>query len=205
MSPIVCCTSRWNRWNALAYKKDGIWEIHTGNQWQSLIIPHPRQGAGRGKRQNNHAHLHAPGRWLFGRRLNGDYAVPAALASKMLGKPVKEMVLTREDDSLFDSIRSPSNQKLRMAFDDNGQVIGMEHHATAGWPTQVMAPFFLPKATNGEKYDPFSIQGADHWYSVGAQRLRAISNDLANDTFRPGWLRSVGSGWVNWALESFYG
>jgi isoquinoline 1-oxidoreductase subunit beta len=32
----------------------------------------------------------------FGRRLNGDYAVPAALAAKALGKPVK-MVLTRPD------------------------------------------------------------------------------------------------------------
>jgi isoquinoline 1-oxidoreductase subunit beta len=33
--------------------------------------------------------------------------------------------------------------------------------------------------------------------------VRAISNDLANATFRPGWLRSVGPGWTNWALESF--
>jgi isoquinoline 1-oxidoreductase beta subunit len=48
-----------------------------------------------------------------------------------------------------------------------------------------------------------SIQGADHWYTVGAQRLRALRNDLADRTFRPGWLRSVGSGWLNWALESF--
>jgi CO/xanthine dehydrogenase Mo-binding subunit len=38
---------------------------------------------------------------------------------------------------------------------------------------------------------------------VGAQRVRALRNDLANQSFRPGWLRSVGSGWVNWALESF--
>lgn len=186
--------------NALAFQKDGIWEIHTGNQWQSLIMPTLAKALGVDKDKIiMRTYMLGGG---FGRRLNGDYAVPAALASKMLGKPVK-MVLTREDDSLFDSLRSPSNQKLRMAFDDNGKVIGMEHHATAGWPTQVMAPFFLPKATNGEKYDPFSIQGANHWYSVGAQRLRAISNDLANETFRPGWLRSVGSGWVNWALESF--
>ena len=28
-------------------------------------------------------------------------------------------------------------------------------------------------------------------------------NDLANETFRPGWLRSVGPGWTNWAVESF--
>jgi CO/xanthine dehydrogenase Mo-binding subunit len=66
-----------------------------------------------------------------------------------------------------------------------------------------MAPGFMPKGQNGLPFDPFAIQGADHWYSVGAYRLRAIENDLANATFRPGWLRSVGSGWVNWALESF--
>ncbi|MEY4784638.1 MAG: hypothetical protein RIR41_2573, partial [Pseudomonadota bacterium] len=45
--------------------------------------------------------------------------------------------------------------------------------------------------------------GANHWYAVGAHKVRAISNDLANKTFRPGWLRSVGPGFTNWALESF--
>jgi isoquinoline 1-oxidoreductase beta subunit len=30
-----------------------------------------------------------------------------------------------------------------------------------------------------------------------------LSNDVANRTFRPGWLRSVGPGWTNWAVESF--
>jgi CO/xanthine dehydrogenase Mo-binding subunit len=103
----------------------------------------------------------------------------------------------------FDSLRSASVQKMRMAFDRYGKVTSMEQHAAAGWPTQVMVPSFMPEGTNGVKYDLFAIQGADHWYSVGPHRLRAVSNDLANDTFRPGWLRSVGSGWVNWALESF--
>ncbi|MFA6607875.1 MAG: molybdopterin cofactor-binding domain-containing protein, partial [Sphingomonas sp.] len=28
-------------------------------------------------------------------------------------------------------------------------------------------------------------------------------NDLANTTIRSGWLRSVGPGWTNWAVESF--
>jgi CO/xanthine dehydrogenase Mo-binding subunit len=43
----------------------------------------------------------------------------------------------------------------------------------------------------------------DDWYTVGAQRVRALQNDLADRTFRPGWLRSVGAGWTNWAVESF--
>src|SRR6202044_3361072 len=69
--------------------------------------------------------------------------------------------------------------------------------------TAVMAPFFMLKGVNGVPYDIFSISGADHWYTVGAQRVRALRNDLAERTFRPGYLRSVGAGWINWALESF--
>ena len=139
----------------------------------------------------------------FGRRLNGDYTVPAALVSKALGgKPVK-LVFTRAQDLQFDSPRSASVQQLKMAFNADKAVIAMEHHATAGWPTEVMIPVFMPKGVNGQPFDPFSIAGADHWYSVGAQKVRAVSNDLANASFRPGWLRSVGPGWTNWALESF--
>ena len=53
----------------------------------------------------------------FGRRLDGDYAVPAALAAKAFGKPVK-MVCTRADDMRFDCPRSPSVQVLRMALSE---------------------------------------------------------------------------------------
>ena len=186
--------------NALAFQKDGRWEIHTGNQWQSLILPTLAQALGVPETQVvMRTYLIGGG---FGRRLNGDYAVPAALAAKALGRPVK-LVWTRADDVRFDSPRSPSVQRLRIAFGADGQVTGMEHHASAGWPTQVMLPVFMPKGKNGEPYDPFAISGADHWYSVGAQRVRAVSNDLANSSFRPGWLRSVGPGWTKWALESF--
>jgi isoquinoline 1-oxidoreductase subunit beta len=186
--------------NALAFEKEGIFEIHTGNQWQSLILPVLAKAL-RLPQERIVMRTYAIGGG-FGRRLNGDYIVPAALAAKALGKPVK-LVLTRPDDSLFDSFRSPSIQVLRMAFDANGKVAAMEHHASAGWPSGVMAPDTLPKASNGVPYDSFAIDGADHWYSVGAQRVRALSNDVANRAFRPGWLRSVGPGWTNWAVETF--
>ena len=185
--------------NALAFERNGMFEIHTGNQWQSLILPTLAKALGRPEDKIVlKTYLLGGG---FGRRLNGDYAVPAALASKALGKPVK-LVFTREDDTAFDSFRSPSVQLVKMAFGDGGQVTAMDHAASAGWPTEVMAPFFMPKGTNDVPYDPFAISGANHWYSVGAHRVRAISNDLANRAFRPGWLRSVGPGWTNWAVES---
>src|SRR5262249_11606758 len=137
------------------------------------------------------------------RGLTPAYAVPAALAAKALGKPVK-LVLTRSDDTRFDSFRSPSIQTLRLAFDAQGKVTAMEHHASAGWPTAVyVPPAAMPKAPDGNPFDPFAIDGADHWYSAGAQRVRALENDLANRAFRPGYLRSVGPGWTNWAVETF--
>jgi isoquinoline 1-oxidoreductase subunit beta len=186
--------------NALAFEKDGRFEIHTGNQWQSLVLPMLAQAL-RLPEERIIMRTYAVGGG-FGRKLNGDYAVPAALAAKALGRPVK-LVLTRPDDMRFDSFRSPSIQKLRLAFDAQGKVTAMEHHASAGWPTAVMAPAEMPKTADGTPYDPFVIDGADHWYSVGAKRVRALSNDLANSAFRPGWLRSVGPGWTNWALETF--
>lgn len=186
--------------NALAFEKDGVFEIHTGNQWQSLILPTLAKALGRPETSIvMRTYMLGGG---FGRRLNGDYAVPAALAAKALGKPVK-MTLTREDDVRFDSFRSPSVQVLRMGFDAAGKPVAMDHAATAGWPTEVMVPSFMPKGINDRPYDPFAIAGADHWYDVGVQRVRAISNDLANKSFRPGWLRSVGPGWTNFAVESF--
>ncbi len=185
--------------NALAFERNGMFEIHTGNQWQSLILPTLAKALGRPEDKIVlKTYLLGGG---FGRRLNGDYAVPAALASKALGKPVK-LVFTREDDTAFDSFRSPSVQLVKMAFGEGGQVTAMDHAASAGWPTEVMAPFFMPKGTNDVPYDPFAISGANHWYTVGTHRVRAISNDLANRAFRPGWLRSVGPGWTNWAVES---
>jgi isoquinoline 1-oxidoreductase beta subunit len=186
--------------NALAFEKDGVFEIHTGNQWQTLALPWLAKALGRSQEKIVMVTYLIGGG--FGRRLDGDYAVPAALAAKAVGKPVK-MVCTRPDDMRFDCPRSPSVQVLRMAFGDGGRVTAMDHHAAAGWPTAVMAPSLMLKNAHGVPYDEFAIHGADHWYTVGAQRLRALRNDLADRSFRPGWLRAVGAGWVNWALESF--
>jgi isoquinoline 1-oxidoreductase subunit beta len=186
--------------NALAFQKNGVFEIHTGNQAQSFILPVLAKA------------LQVPPEKIimrtyligggFGRRLNGDYCVPAALTAKALQRPVK-MVLTRADDSLLDSIRSPTVQTLRLGFGAGPKPVAMDHAAVAGWPTLTMVPIGLVKGTNGAPYDPFSIAGADHWYDVGVHRVRAINNDLAQKSFRPGWLRAVAPGWTNWALESF--
>lgn len=187
--------------NAVAWREDdGHWEVLTGNQWQSLILPHLESAAGVESGQvTMRTHYLGGG---FGRRLFGDYAIPAILASKAMdGRPVK-VLAERAEDSRFSTPRSPSVQRFKAAL-RNDDVIGMEHHASAGWPTEVMSPGDLAEGVNRVKFDPFAIHGAEHWYSFGPQKLRALSNTLANETVVPGWLRAVAGGWVNWGIESF--
>jgi CO/xanthine dehydrogenase Mo-binding subunit len=187
--------------NALVEFVDGKCHIHSGNQWQSLILPVLAKAL---EMEETDIVIHQY--YLgggFGRRLFGDQMIPAALAARELGKPVK-LIFQRADDSRFDCCRSASVQQFDASFDADGQLTGIEHAAAAGWPTLAMAPGFMPDGVDGNgKYDPFSISGGDHWYTLPNHRVRAINNDLAQRTFLPGWLRAVGPGWVAWGVESF--
>lgn len=187
--------------NALAELDGDTWRLHCGNQAQSLIVP--VLAAALGVPEDKvvvHQYYLGGG---FGRRLVGDYMVPAALTAKALGKPVK-MVLTREDDSRLDCARSASVQRMQASLDEAGKVTGIEHAAAAGWPTLANAPPLMPDGLKDSgKIDSFAIAGADHWYTLPNHRVRAINNELAQRTFLPGWLRAVGPGWTGWAVESF--
>ncbi|EED30431.1 membrane-bound aldehyde dehydrogenase (pyrroloquinoline-quinone) [gamma proteobacterium NOR5-3] len=187
--------------NALVEFRDGQCHIHAGNQWQSLIIPTLAQSLDMEEKDIVlHTYYLGGG---FGRRLFGDQMIPAAHAARQLGKPVK-LIMTRPADSLFDCARSPSVARLDAAFSEDGSLSAIEHAAAAGWPTLSMAPGFLGEGVDGEgKFDGFSINGSDHWYSVANHRVRAINNTLAQKTFLPGWLRSVGPGWIAWGVECF--
>src|SRR5262249_42254236 len=68
--------------NALAFEKDGRFEIHTGSQAQSTILPVLTRALD--LPQERIIMRTYPIGGGFGRRLNEDYAVPAALAAKAL-------------------------------------------------------------------------------------------------------------------------
>lgn len=187
--------------NALVEFVDGVFHIHCGNQWQSLILPF-LAAALEVEESNIVIHQYYLGGG-FGRRLFGDQMIPAALAARELGRPVK-LIFQRAADSRFDCVRSPSVCSLNASFDAQGALTGIEHAVAAGWPTLSMAPGFLGTGVDGNgKFDSFSISGADHWYTLANHRVRAINNDLAQRTFLPGWLRAVGPGWIGWGVECF--
>jgi CO/xanthine dehydrogenase Mo-binding subunit len=188
--------------NALVeFDSEGRCHIHAGNQWQSLILPVLAQAL-----EMSEADIVIHQYYLgggYGRRLFGDQMIPAALAARSLGRPVK-LIFDRASDSRFDCVRSPSVCALDAFFDADGALTGVDHAVVAGWPTKAMAPFFIGTGIDGKgEVDGFSVNGADHWYTFPAHRVRTMNNALAQDTFLPGWLRAVGPGWVSWGVESF--
>jgi isoquinoline 1-oxidoreductase subunit beta len=66
----------------------------------------------------------------FGRRLNIDYGVEAALLAREAGAPVK-VFWTREDDIRFDYYRPMSVHRLRAGLDADGKMISWLHHIAA--------------------------------------------------------------------------
>jgi len=187
--------------NALVEFVEGKCHIHAGNQFRARILP-LLSAVLEMPVEDIHLHQYHLGGG-FGRRLVGDQMIPAALAAKALGKPVK-LVFPREEDSRFDCVRSPSVQQFEASYDADGNLTGIEHAAAAGWPTAILLPSFMGAGVDGKgKWDSFSIAGSDHWYTLPNHRVRAINNELAGKTFLPGYLRSVGPGWTTWGVESF--
>jgi isoquinoline 1-oxidoreductase len=185
--------------NATAVFADGIWHFHGGNQFQTMSVPLVAKAM---EVDASKVVLHQY--WLgggFGRRLLGDYFIPAGLAAKALGRPVK-VVYSRTDDMRLDCARSPSWQKLSGAVGD-GKVAAITQDVACGWPTNNVAPALLADGLDKKKIDVFAINGADVWYSFPNHHVRLIDNKLAEATVPPGYLRSVAPGFTVWALESF--
>ena len=187
--------------NAVVELQDDIWHAWTGNQNQIAALPQMAQALGVDEsRVVIHQHYLGGG---FGRRLDSDYIVVAALTAKAVGRPVKVMY-TREQDMQFDFPRSPTLQVLHGALDPDGRLQAVTHDVVAGWPTVRLLPGFLAETPDQKaRVDSFAVSGADFWYSVPHHHVRAIQHDLAQQAIPPGYLRSVGPGFTTFAVESF--
>jgi isoquinoline 1-oxidoreductase subunit beta len=187
--------------NALAYEKDGVWHIHTGNQFASRTGGIAAGALGIDpKNVVLHQYFIGGG---FGRRLDGDMVVPAVLASKAVAKPVK-LIYGREDDMAMDFTRPLTYQKVKAGLDADGKLVGLAHDVVCAWPTARwgIPEFLTPAVDKKGPLDSFTVNGADFWYTVPNHQVRAILNELAQKATPSGQLRSVAPGWTFWAVES---
>ena len=187
--------------NATAEYKDGVLHLYTGNQFATRTT-----GIAAGAAGIDPKNIVMHQFWLgggFGRRLDSDMVVPAALAAKDIGRPVK-VIYSREDDMTFDFTRPLTYQKVKAALNGDGKLVAMAHDVVSAWPTARWGiPAFLTPAVDKKgALDGFTMNGADHWYSVPNHHVRAILNEKAQAATPSGQLRSVAPGWTFWAVES---
>ena len=129
----------------------------------------------------------------FGRRLEHDYAVEAALVSKAISSPVK-VLWTREDDMRSSTYRPASLHQLSATLDGSGLPVGMTH--------RIIAP-----SISGQKGQPVP-NGVDPDLPDEAGPVYGIPNYLieyvlAETPVPLGWMRSVYALQAAFALESF--
>ena len=129
----------------------------------------------------------------FGRRLEHDYAVEAALVSKASKAPVK-VVWTREDDMRFSTYRPASLHQLSATLDGSGYPGALTH--------RIIAP-----SISGQKgqpvpngVDPDLPDEAGPVYGVPNYTIESV---IAETPVPLGWMRSVYALQAAFALESF--
>ena len=185
--------------NATVEIRDGVYNIYTGNQFQTLAMGLVPAALGvKPDKVRLHQQFLGGG---FGRRLEADYLIMAALTAKAVNKPVK-MIYSREADTEFDFTRPMTVMSVK-AGSDGKTLTGWKHAAASSWATARMAPGFLGKDVEGDqKFDPFQINGSDHWYSIPNQLVLTEMNKIAQSATPSGQLRSVAPAWTFWAVES---
>jgi CO/xanthine dehydrogenase Mo-binding subunit len=129
----------------------------------------------------------------FGRRLEHDYAVEAALLSKAINAPVK-IVWTREDDMRCSTYRPASLHKLAASLDEKGWPVSFTHRVSAG-------------SINGQK-GAQAVNGVDADFPDECSFLYPVANValdyVMTETPVPlGWMRSVYALQMAFASESF--
>jgi isoquinoline 1-oxidoreductase beta subunit len=129
----------------------------------------------------------------FGRRLEHDYAVEAALVSRAINAPV-QAVWTREDDMRNSMYRPVSLHKLSASLDATGWPVAFTH--------RVIGP-----SINGQKGSP-PVNGVDGDFPDEASFIYPIPNvsleSVTTETPVPlGWMRSVYALQMGFASESF--
>ena len=186
--------------NCLAFEKNSIWHIITANQWQSRMIPMVASALGVDPETVIHHQQYAG--CGFGRRLEPDAAIPAALAAQFINRPVK-LIFTREDDLRFNFNRTLTYQVLEGGA-EFGKITSLRHDNCAGWSTLRQAPVFMADSKDNKgKLDQFSTNGSDHWYNIPNHYVRSIRNEINDNSNPPGSVRAVAPFWSFFAVESY--
>ncbi|MEL6677148.1 MAG: molybdopterin cofactor-binding domain-containing protein [Pseudomonadota bacterium] len=132
----------------------------------------------------------------FGRKSKADYVTEAALLSRDVGAPVR-VQWTREDDVRHSFYHTASAERIEVAMDEAGKVVGWRHNSVAPSILSTFAPdggnqFFIETGM-GHVDMPFDIANV------------RCDNGQAMAHTRIGWFRAVSNIPRAFAIGSFVG
>jgi isoquinoline 1-oxidoreductase beta subunit len=130
----------------------------------------------------------------FGRRLNIDYGVEAALISRAVGAPVK-VQWTREDDVKHDYYRPMSHHRLRAGLDAQNNVTAWLHH--------IAAPTTDGMYIGGEVPDMGGTELAGVGLPNGTVPNYFLEQSFLHTAVPRGYWRSVDVSWNHFAVQCF--
>ena len=131
----------------------------------------------------------------FGRRLNVDFAVEAALIARQVDHPVK-VTWSREDDTRHDFYRPKAVHRLIAAQDERGDPVAWRHHITSA---AIFAKYQL--GPYSERPGAYEVIGAlDLPYGIAH---RDCGFSLLPARVPRGWWRAVSTTHTTFAVECF--
>jgi isoquinoline 1-oxidoreductase len=179
--------------NCLARYEGGVYDLYTGNQFQTLAMG-TLAAVLKTDQKNIRIHQHYLGGG-FGRRLDPDIILEAAIIAREAGRPVK-LIRSREEDIRRDFLRSATLQTLRGGLDATGKVVAWDNVIVATHPGTRWGPDFVDK----QGLDQFALNGADHVYAIPNQSVRAIRTETGISV---GYVRAVAPNYTFFAVETF--
>ncbi|HET6367059.1 MAG TPA: molybdopterin cofactor-binding domain-containing protein [Pseudomonadales bacterium] len=178
--------------NCLASVKNGVYDLYTGSQFQTMAVG-LLAATLKVPPANIRIHQHYLGGG-FGRRLEPDIMLEAALIAREAGRPIK-LIRSREEDLQRDVYRSATYQVVKAGLDGSGKVISWDATVVAGHPGGRWGPDFL----NKQGLDDFALNGADHVYDIPNQLVRGVR---AETGISVGYVRAVAPNYTFFAVET---
>ncbi|MEN9538230.1 MAG: Isoquinoline 1-oxidoreductase subunit beta [Pseudomonadota bacterium] len=132
----------------------------------------------------------------YGRRVEGEYAVDAAMIAKAVpGVPI-QMIWTREDDFVRAKPRPATAQHLIAAVNAQGRITGLQHRVVAERIYARLLPG--PFAASGNKDSPV-MEFADGVYDIPGH---LVQQHIENRGVACSFWRGVGAGYIKFATET---
>ena len=132
----------------------------------------------------------------FGRKIEPDFVLDAALVAKAMPGTAVQVIWTREDDIAHDKYRPLTAQHMTAAVDAQGKLVALQHRMVSEGIYARVAPGLF-KSTGGK--DAPVLEGAEITYGIPNHQVQFMIEERGVDA---GFWRAVGPGYTKFAIET---